>query len=133
MSGEIFYHLRNLSENRALTDVVRTAYPQLALVPASPWLDSIPPGKPKLSAGAPWSSLRFDWANANGKPAWLWVLQFEIKGVWTTEILPANQTTRTFFDAKPDIIAVSAVDRSGNESASAALKVEMPVYHGNKP
>jgi len=122
VSGEIFYHLRNLSDNRALTDVVRTAYPQPALVPASPWLDSIPPGKPKLSAGAPWSSLRFDWANANGKPAWLWVLQFEIKGAWTTEILPANQTTRTFYDSKPDVVAVSAVDRSGNESEPSVLK-----------
>lgn len=122
VSGVIFYHLRNLFDNRTLTDVIRTAYPQPALVPASPWLDSVPPNKPKLSPGASWSALRFDWANATGKPAWLWVLQFQIKGVWTTEILPASQTTRTFYDSKPDIIAVSAVDHCGNESEPSVLK-----------
>ena len=49
VGGEIFYHLRNLLDNRALADVVRAEYPQPALVPASPWLDSTPPDKPKLS------------------------------------------------------------------------------------
>ena len=34
-----------------LADVVRAAYAQPALVPASPWLDSVPPGKPKLDRG----------------------------------------------------------------------------------
>ncbi len=48
-SGEIIYHLRNLLENRALADVLRAQYPQPALVPASPWLDSIPPDQPKLT------------------------------------------------------------------------------------
>jgi uncharacterized lipoprotein YddW (UPF0748 family) len=46
--GEIFYHLRSLTDNPALANVVRAAYQQTALVPASPWLDSLPPGKPKL-------------------------------------------------------------------------------------
>ncbi len=135
VSGEIFYHLSNLSDNRALTEVVRTAYPQPALVPASPWLDSIPPNKPKLSSGAGWSSLRFDWARGEGEPAWLWVLQFQVKGVWTTEILPANQTTRTFSDSKPDIVAVSAVDRAGNEGPAAVLQKTspQPIPHNGKP
>jgi uncharacterized lipoprotein YddW (UPF0748 family) len=122
VSGEIFYHLRNLIDFRTLTDVIRSAYPQTALVPASPWLDSLPPDKPKLSLGASWSSPRFDWAAAGNKPAWLWVLQFQINGVWTTEILPANQTAWTFHDSKPDVIAVSAVDRAGNESPAAVLQ-----------
>jgi hypothetical protein len=126
VSGEIFYHLSNLFDNRTLTDVIRTAYSQPALVPASPWLDAIPPDKPKLSAGAPWSGLRFDWAKAGGKPAWLWVLQFQVKGVWTTEILPANQTTRTFYDSKPDLVAVSAVDRTGNEGPASVLQKTTP-------
>jgi uncharacterized lipoprotein YddW (UPF0748 family) len=126
VNGEIFYHLRNLTDYRTLTDVVHTAYPQSALAPASPWLDSIPPDKPKLSAGASWSSLRFDWAGAGGEPAWLWVLQFQINGAWTTEILPANQTTRTFYNSKPDVIAVSAVDRVGNEGPAAVLQKTLP-------
>ena len=126
VGGEIFYHLSNLFADHALTGVIRIAYPQPALVPASPWLDSIPPAKPKLSSGASWSSLRFDWANAGGKPAWLWVLQFQTKGVWTTEILPASQTSRTFYESKPDVVAVSTVDRAGNESPAAVWQKASP-------
>ena len=75
-AAKFIYHLRNLMENPALADVVRAQYPQPALVPASPWLDSIPPAKPKLSVSESRAGLRFEWANSGAKPAWLWVLQF---------------------------------------------------------
>jgi uncharacterized lipoprotein YddW (UPF0748 family) len=136
VSGEIFYHLGNLFDNRALTDVVRTAYPQPALVPASPWLDSIPPDKPKLTVTTDNAGARAHWATAGGEPARLWVLQFRINAIWTTEILPANQTAWTFENSKPDVVVVSAVDRSGNESAPTALQKTMPSPvrpDGNKP
>jgi uncharacterized lipoprotein YddW (UPF0748 family) len=126
VSGEIFYHLRNLFDNRALTDVVRTEYPQPALVPASWWLDSTSPAKPKLSIGESHAGLQVEWAASGAKPAWLWILQFRINGVWTTEILPANQEVWTFDHSTPDIIAVSAVDRVENEGAPAVLQKAMP-------
>ena len=53
VSGEIFYHLRNLFDNHALTDVVRAEYPQPALVPASPcWIPLRPTSRssPSLKA-----------------------------------------------------------------------------------
>ena len=120
-SGEIFYHLNNLTENRTLADMVRGQYSQPALVPASLWLDSIPPEKPKLYIGESRAGLRFEW-QTSGEPAWLWVVQFRINGVWTTGILPASQTSRTFFDSKPDVIAVRAVDRTENLSKPAVLQ-----------
>ncbi|MGB7768923.1 MAG: hypothetical protein WBN22_08730, partial [Verrucomicrobiia bacterium] len=125
-SGEIIYHLRNLLENRALADVLRVQYSQPALVPASPWLDSIPPDQPKLTVTIENSGARAHWEIAGGKPAWLWILQFRSNGAWTTEILPANQTTQTFFGSQPDVIAVSAVDRVENEGEPAALKKGTP-------
>lgn len=126
-TGEIFYHLRNLLENHALADVVRTQFSQPALVPASPWLDAIPPDKPKLTATIEKSRVWAHWETAGSEPAWLWVLQFRINGVWTTEILPASQTSRTFFDATPDVISVRAVDRTENLSQPAVLeKSEVP-------
>jgi uncharacterized lipoprotein YddW (UPF0748 family) len=128
--GEIFYHLRNLTDNHALTDAVRAEYTRTALVPASPWLDSVPPDKPKLTvAENSHSSLRVNWETA-GEPAWLWILQFRTNEVWATEILPAHQTTRTFENSKPDVIAVSAVDRVGNVSSPAAIKKTPPVRSG---
>jgi hypothetical protein len=69
------------------------------------------------------------WETA-GEPAWLWILQYRTNEVWATEILPAHQTTRMFENSKPDVIAVSAVDRVGNVSSPAAIKKTRPVHSG---
>jgi uncharacterized lipoprotein YddW (UPF0748 family) len=119
--GEIFYHLRNLTDNPALGAVVRMEYSQCALVPASPWLDSAPPGQPKFAPGESRAGLRFQWSASGVKPPWLWVLQCRTNEIWTTEILPADQTSRTFFNFRPEVISVSAVDRMGNLSSPAVL------------
>jgi hypothetical protein len=124
--GEIFYHLRSITDNPALAAAVRAEYAQTALVPASPWLDSTPPDKPKLSLGESRAGLRFQWALAGGEPAWLWVLQYRINEVWTTEILPADQTSRVFFNSQPEVISVRAVDRAGNLSLPEMLGKNMP-------
>ncbi len=129
-SGEIYYHLRNLTDNHALMDTVRNANPQTALVPASPWLDSVPPDKPKLAVAENGrSSLDVRW-ETTGEAAWLWILQYRTNEVWATEILPANQTTRTFENSKPDLVAVSAVDRTGNLSLASVIKKFQPVRSG---
>jgi uncharacterized lipoprotein YddW (UPF0748 family) len=128
--GEIFYHLRNLTDNPALAGVVHAAYPQTALVPASPWLASLPPVKPKLIVVENnRSSLSVRW-EPNGEPGWLWILQYRTNEVWTTEILPAHQMTRTFENSRPEMVAVSAVDRVGNVSSPAAIKKTQPVRTG---
>jgi len=120
--GEIFYHLRNLTDNPALTDIVRAGYPQSALVPASPWLDSTPPDKPKPTVIIEKNSrLNVRWETSGGEPAWLWILQFRTDGVWTTQILPANQTDHLLENLAPDAISIRAVDRVGNLSAPAVL------------
>jgi hypothetical protein len=110
--------------------VVRAAYPQTALVPASPWLDSVSPDKPKLTVAENGrSSLSVRW-ETTGEAAWLWILQYRTNEVWATEILPAHQTTRTFENSKPDLVAVSAVDRVGNVGSPVAIKKTQPVRTG---
>ncbi|MFZ1073093.1 MAG: family 10 glycosylhydrolase [Verrucomicrobiia bacterium] len=124
--GEIFYHLRNLADNSALAGVVRAAYPQPALVPASPWLGFIPPATPKLIVAEDTrAALRVRW-QTTGEPAWWWVLQFQTNQAWTTKILPADLTTWTFENPRPDLISITAVDRIGNPSPPAALKKSPP-------
>ncbi|HTV76602.1 MAG TPA: family 10 glycosylhydrolase, partial [Candidatus Baltobacteraceae bacterium] len=129
--GEIFYHLRNLVENSALAGVIRSAYPQTALVPASPWLDSFPPNQPRLAAAINRNSgVSASWQSGS-QSAWLWVLQFcGANNVWTTEILPANQTMKFFPNPAPELISIRAVDRAGNLSAPAVLKKAVPVRNG---
>jgi uncharacterized lipoprotein YddW (UPF0748 family) len=131
-SGEIFYHLRNLTGNSAINDIIRNEYPQAALVPPSPWLDSFPPDKPNLIiAENTRTNLSVHWENSGGEPAWLWVLQSRTtNNVWTTEILPASQTNHDFEDASHDIISIRAVDRVGNLSQPAALKKTLVIHNG---
>jgi uncharacterized lipoprotein YddW (UPF0748 family) len=122
INGEIHYHLRSITENPALSEVIRREYPQSALVPASPWLDSARPDKPKLVvANEKNSRLNVRWGDSVGEPAWLWVLQFRVNGIWTTQILPANQTSRILEGITPDAISIRAVDRTGNLSAPTVL------------
>ena len=45
--GEIFYHLRNLTDNPALANAVRAEYVQAALVPASPANSNSPSDPPR--------------------------------------------------------------------------------------
>ena len=122
-NGEIHFHLRSVTDNTALAAAIRAAYAQTALVPASPWLDSLAPDKPKfVVAESARTNLQAQWENSGGEPAWLWILQFRgANNVWTTEILPANQTRHAFDNSNPETISVRAVDRTGNLSAPAVL------------
>jgi uncharacterized lipoprotein YddW (UPF0748 family) len=121
VGGKIHYHLRSVLDNPTLADSVRAAYAQPALVPASPWLDSVPPGKPKITITEARSGWRVQWENVGGKPARWWVLQFWINGSWTTQILPAIQTSQSFFNSETGTVFIRAVDRLGNASEPATI------------
>ena len=127
VGGAIFYHLRNLGENPALAGMIRALFAESALVPASPWLAVTPPEKPQLIVTANnRSGVSLRWEDSGGGPARLWILQFQTDRAWTTEILPADQTTWTFENTLPEVISVRAVDRVGNLSLPAAFKKSSP-------
>jgi hypothetical protein len=67
------------------------------------------------------------WNPGGGKAAWLWVLYSHVSGEWRSEILPAVTTGMPLPEDPaqfPDRVAVSAVDRTGNESLRAALSLK---------
>jgi uncharacterized lipoprotein YddW (UPF0748 family) len=115
--GEIHFHLRSVLDNPALANSIRAEYAQPTLVPPSPWLDSTPPDKPTMNVTVGKNSgVTANW-NVSGELARLWILQFRLNGIWTTQILPANQTARLFSNSAPEMISIRAVDRVGNLSA----------------
>jgi uncharacterized lipoprotein YddW (UPF0748 family) len=115
--GAIHYHLRSVLDNPALAAAVRSQYSQPVLIPATPWLDSTPPEKPKLTVNDAKNSLNVRWENAGAEPARWWLFQSRTNAVWTTEIFPADQTSRVLENSSPDAISIRAVDRLGNLSA----------------
>jgi len=128
IGGEIHFHLRDVLEKSALASVVRTEYLQPALVPASPWLGSILPDRPKISVTTQArTNLVVRWEMATNEIPESWVLQFRgTNNVWTTRILPANQTGCVFAKSAPEVISISAVNRFGNISPPAAVEKTAP-------
>jgi uncharacterized lipoprotein YddW (UPF0748 family) len=122
-SGEIFYHLRNLVNNSALAEIIRTQYAQPALTPATPWLGSLPQNQPQLMVTLnAQTNLDMHWQMPDGGLPRLWILQRRAtNGVWTTEILPATQTNRVLVSSSPPVISIRAVDRNGNLSEPAVM------------
>jgi uncharacterized lipoprotein YddW (UPF0748 family) len=123
--GQVHWNISALMNNAALdTALQHDAYQQPALIPASPWLDAIPPAKPKLNV-TPWNkTVTMSWVNGGAKPARWWVLQCRTNGVWTTEIFPADQSGRFRENFPPDAIAIRAADRTGNLSEPAVWTPE---------
>jgi uncharacterized lipoprotein YddW (UPF0748 family) len=125
VSGCILYSARNLMTHAALAGTLKgelNAEP--ALVPASPWLDSVAPEKPGMfvsGADNP-ANLRVTWNATGSEPVWLWIVQIKTGAEWTTEILPGSASSHSLNGARPDAIAVTAVDRTGNASPPAVLQ-----------
>ena len=88
-----------------------------------PWLDAEPPGAPVISArvlgddGA--RRLRPDLLPAEGEVPFVWVVRVWDGKAWRIELVPGAARTHTLaVDASaPVAVAVSAVDRAGNEGA----------------
>ena len=125
--GEIHFHLRDVLDKPAMANMVRASYLQPALVPASSWLGSFSPGKPKISATTTGTNLVVRWQTATNEIPESWVLQYRgMNSVWTTQILPANQTSCVFARSAPEVISISAVNRFGNISPPAAVQKIAP-------
>ncbi len=129
-SGNIHFSMIALSENRkGIGDRLRgTVYAEPALPPASPWLGNQPPQPPRASIQRARSGeLVISWENSVRDDVRVWVLHFRRDNRWSMRVIPAHDvrthTTRMRGDAGVTDLAISAVDRLGNESARAFLRV----------
>jgi uncharacterized lipoprotein YddW (UPF0748 family) len=122
-TGHIHWSMKSLLNNRALADdLAQNVYTEPALMPPTPWLDSVPSAKPTLHAKLERTSkTRIDWEPAKGEKSWLWLLQYRRVNKWTSEVLSADKRTRLLEGPPPDAIALTAVDRLGNASQPVTL------------
>jgi uncharacterized lipoprotein YddW (UPF0748 family) len=119
-TGNVHFSMKALAQHAGLNEELRSVYSTQALVPASPWLDDDRPKEPKLERKAD----TVTWA-ADGRQPWQWVARLRTGNQWSTEIIPGWERSRSRIGGKPvagaQMVAVSAVDRVGNEGKAAAL------------
>ena len=132
-TGNVFFSVRTLMGSRDnLPDrMVSGPYAAKALVPASPWLDSIPPLTPVLRVGGTASGQATVSIQPQGtEPVWLWLIRARVGNEWTTDVIPGMLrdyvVPRFAGGVQADAIAVSAVDRTGNESAPVISSLAVP-------
>ncbi len=120
VTGHLHYHMGTLMKNpKRLSTELEKIYAEPALVPASPWLYSTTPEKPSIAIKRTGSRLQVSWQGNSRNYIRQWVLQKRSGGRWTSEILPAEEVTRTFRNGEADVIAVVAVNRFGLASTPA--------------
>jgi uncharacterized lipoprotein YddW (UPF0748 family) len=132
-TGNVFFSMRSLmvGHDSLPEKLTSGVYAAKALIPASPWLDSVSPLSPivalgRNTAGVPTATFQ----QRGSKQVWLWVVRLHGGSDWTTDILPAAERSAviTRFDngAYADAVAVSAVDRTGNESPATVIQIPAP-------
>ena len=123
-AGHVHWNMKSLMHSTELGAALqRGAYAEPALIPACKWLDSTPPGKPRLTAAIGNSSVKLSWESAPPELSRLWVLQYRRSGAWTTRFLSADSQTQILDGELPDLLALSAVDRTGNLGPAATVQL----------
>lgn len=124
--GVVHWSISSLTKNPNMArSLLSGPYRKEALVPASPWLDSTAPAAPSVSTTSQGDGLKVSWTHPDEKDVFRWIVYYQYDGRWEYKILNRNDRSLdlrlTTGSAQGPIplsrIAVTAVDRVGNESA----------------
>jgi Uncharacterized protein conserved in bacteria len=120
-SGVIHWSISSVTRNPGLTKALKEGpYQKQALIPASPWLDNQPPLAPSVTLSKTADSVTASWTHSDPNDVFLWVVYCKYGSKWEYQILSKINNTVTLSAVKDgqtlNGVAVSAVDRCGNES-----------------
>lgn len=123
-SGIVHWSISSVTKNAHLSKaLIDGPYKQPALVPATKWLDAIAPLAPTVNITQQTETVNVQWSHTNEADVFKWVVYYKYGNNWRYKIL--NKQDRNLVlktqdgKARLNVIAVSAVDRTGNESIKA--------------
>lgn len=147
-AGVVMFSMKVLQSDKSPLpeDLKNGPFRNQALIPHSPWLDAVPPASPSAKVLKAGDLITVNITPPAGEPAFVYVVYSERDGDWDYDIVPAKKAmltlqsggTRTVtrtsnqgLDVETEEvaveeisrIAVSAVDRYGNESNRVILPV----------
>jgi len=150
--GVVHWSIGSLMYSPDLAEAISEGpYKRQALVPPSPWLDKKAPAAPEVNVVLEKDSLRISWLHENPDDIARWVVYCKYGTSWDHTIygrgnsssqIPAFVLNRRYLDqTNPDSIrsieevlfpldsiAVSAVDRYGNESPKKEMGISIPSF-----
>ena len=134
--GNVHFSMKALQRNYGgISDILLGGpYRHPALIPASPWLDNQPPVAPLVEIEPKEGNVHINWFHEDVDDVNQWVVYFQRGRHWDYQILTSDNEAyvlplviRSEDGMTPpqilDTIAVSAVDRLGNESERVYIPV----------
>jgi uncharacterized lipoprotein YddW (UPF0748 family) len=130
--GVVHWSISSDIKNTNLASTLLTGvYANGALVPASPWLDKVKPGVPAASINRQGDVVNITRTD-NDADVFRWVVYYKYNNTWNYRILNRNEKIFSLPLSKTDgktvqtlnRIAVSAVDRTGNESVLKETEIK---------
>jgi uncharacterized lipoprotein YddW (UPF0748 family) len=127
-TGDVFFTAKSFARNAdGVNDRLKQLYASPALVPATPWLDAKAPEAPSFEGrvDAASGTLNLSWKLGDRERVAQWAVQqrFPMSDGsfnWTTQVLAGGREGAILPvqpSRMPDRVALSAVDRVGNQSA----------------
>lgn len=117
-TGNIHFSMKAILQERpGLVEALKELYAEPALVPASPWLADLP-AKPVVNA----RGVKVSWSGDSGDDPFVWVVRTRSGDDWSTRIVSGRQTALDV-PVSAQSVAVSAVDRFGNESEATVVEL----------
>lgn len=123
-SGLCMFSMRSLQaeDGRLTGPLVAGPYAERALIPASPWLDDELPVSPEVMVASNGGGVEVSWVPQGDEAAFLWVIYTQRDETWSHQIVPGVQRN-VVVGGDVEGLAVTAVDRCGNESAVALISL----------
>lgn len=121
-SGEVYWSMRALLRNTPLEGALeREVYAEPAVVPPCPWLSRSTPTAPQVTVNVSGRSAQVNWSMSGVDHPAFWVLQTRSGRRWTTRILSGARAS-TRLENRPEVLAVTAIDRFGAASRAVVLE-----------
>lgn len=121
-SGALLYNTTSVRLNRGgLAEALGTSsFASPALVPATPWLDALPPAMPSLMVSSLGSAIRATWGVGDPEPVRWWLLQWRNSRKWDARLIWGGtflyDIPFTGAADRADVVALTALDELMNAS-----------------
>jgi uncharacterized lipoprotein YddW (UPF0748 family) len=129
-AGVVHWSISSVTNNPNLAKaLLEGPYAKDALVPASKWLDSKAPVAPLVRTNQQDSLINISWTHNNAKDVFRWVVYYQYGNHWSYRIVNRDDRSMQLSvlqgKNKLNVVAVTAVDRAGNESVRTEVNLNV--------